>query len=99
MDIELMVSDIKIITDLGVEAESKIRVLINKSINDIKAEFGLLEVPMDYIGVVEDLVIYRLNTAIGIKSEGLGDRSITYSDGIPPEIVKRLARLRKVRIY
>lgn len=99
MSIEKMTSNIKILLDLEDSELNKIYILIRKTMSDIQLKYNIEDIPEKYESVIEDLVIYRLNTTIGATSENLGDRSISYTEDIPIDIQNRLRYLNKVRFY
>lgn len=109
VDKELLLGNIKLM--LGIadnERDSLIYMLIGKAEKDIKmfCNRSFSEEDGDYFpeeleSVVEDLVLYRLNRigAEGVKSETLGSRSVTFTDGLPDDIKVRLYPYRRMRVW
>lgn len=103
MNIEQITSNIKTILELDETEDTLLTVLISKAVNDVIAECNDTfdnGFPTPLESVIEDLVIYRYNRrgSEGFSNERQGEWTITHSNDIPFEILRRLFKYRKMRV-
>ena len=93
-----VLNNIKLLTQE--DNEPLLNLLINKAEKTIISFCNITEVTEEMQDILEDLICYRYNLIgrEGLKSEGMGSASISFTDGIPAEIKTRLYRYRRLRV-
>lgn len=99
-----MIDKVEVLANLKIltqeENEALLNLLITKAEKTIINFCNVTEVTEEMQDVLEDLVCYRYNLIgrEGLKSEGMGSSSISFTDGIPQEIKSKLYKFRRLRV-